>query len=609
MNNTPQHAWQNIFNITVLSAYFYAFMEWLFFATKPSSLSILTLFEKLQVFFITGGFVALISLAGMIVLNIPALLAKNQRWIILRFIPAAFILSIATLILFDNFTYTVFEFGVISTDGIFRVIYALGFLIIFRRMIRFVRHTNIKLWKYASFLTVSLLAVSIAGILAENLSNTPYSDSDTSSASRLPNIIVLGGDGLSANYMSAYGYGQETTPFLAQLAKTSLVAENAINNASSTTGSTTSMLTGKEPINVNVLRYPDILSGNDSFEHLPGILRQQGYKTVEIGVPYFVDAQKLNLLDGFEFVNNRSLNLPASDLLRNVLGNSPSNYFIQTIFERAGERLLHIYFIREMQSPLAGINSPKSRMSDDERVEQIIQLMDDADRPLFIFAHFMDTHGPEFSSQFKVFSSGPLEDKKKWSERHYKDALLSYDANVKKIHDYLELSGQLNNTILVIYTDHGYGYTMNQRIPILIHFPHDVPAGKRSANVQIMDIPVTLLDYLETPRPEWMAGTSMLGDEPPVNREIFSIKTGSPKKSGPPFYQIKIVQLTVCQNWYALNVQENTWISGTVTRHTARCESELLPTDEEARQRILDYLQEFNYNISILQDGNELHEK
>jgi hypothetical protein len=150
---------------------------------------------------------------------------------------------------------------------------------------------------------------------------------------------------------------------------------------------------------------------------------------------------------------------------------------------------------------------------------------------------------------------------------------------------------------------------MNQRIPILIHFPDDSPAGKRSANVQIMDIPVTLLDYLEIPGPGWMVGTSMLGDEPPVNREIFSIKTGSPKKSGPPFYQIKIVQLTVCQNWYALNVQENTWISGTVIRHTARCESELLPTDEEARQRILDYLQEFNYNISILQDGNELHEK
>ena len=166
------------------------------------------------------------------------------------------------------------------------------------------------------------------------------------------------------------------------------------------------MLTGKEPIINKVYRYPDILSGRDSFEHLPGILRQRGYKTVEIGTPYYVDARRLNLLEGFDIVNNQSLNSPASDALRVVLGNSPSTYFIQTISERASERLLHIFFIKEMRNPLAEVNDPAARISDEQRVDQIIDLLDHADQPVFIFAHLMDTHGPKFSFQKQVFSGG-----------------------------------------------------------------------------------------------------------------------------------------------------------------------------------------------------------
>jgi len=596
-----QTNWRKLFNLTVLTAYFYTFLEWLFFVTKPSSLSILTLVGKLQVLFVTGGITALLLLTGLALFSIPIWLIKNPRWKILLYAPSAFILSITALLLFDNFTYTLFKFGATSTGGIFRAIYGLGLIIIFWWMIRFAQQTQIPNWKYASFLTIGLLTLSMAGILSENLSNKPYTTSDTSkSETDRPNIIIIGGDGLSANYMSAYGYSQETTPFLAELIKTSLVAENAFPNASSTTASTTSVLTGKEPVSVNVLRYPDILSGNDSFEHLPGILKRQGYQTVEIGVPFYVDAQKLNLLDGFDIVNNRSLNLPAFNILRSIIGNSPSVYFIQTIAERASERLLHIFFIREMQDPLAGVKSPKSRMSDDERTEQIIQLMEEADRPLFIFAHFMDTHGPEFSSPYEVFSGDPPREGDEWDVNHYKNALLSFDAHVKDIHDYLAESGKLDNTILLIYTDHGYRYATNQRIPIIIHFPKDANAGSRHNNIQIMDIPVTILDYLDIPAPAWMTGLSMLNDEPPADRQIVSITGGSPRKSGPPFYQIKIAQMIVCHRWYALNVQDNEWKSGVISRHTSKCDNALLPSDNDVHKQILNYLEEHGYDISSL---------
>jgi hypothetical protein len=157
----------------------------------------------------------------------------------------------------------------------------------------------------------------------------------------------------------------------------------------------------------------------------------------------------------------------------------------------------------------------------------------------------------------------------------------------------------------VIYTDHGYRYTVNQRVPLLIHFPKDSLVGRRENNVQVIDLPVTLLEYLNITPPAWMVGTSMLGDEPPAEREIFSVTAGSPKKVAPPFQQIKTVQLTVCHRWYALNVQENTWKSGISSRHTSRCENDLLPSEEEARQRILEYLEGHGFDISSLQEESE----
>jgi hypothetical protein len=98
-----------------------------------------------------------------------------------------------------------------------------------------------------------------------------------------------------------------------------------------------------------------------------------------------------------------------------------------------------------------------------------------------------------------------------------------------------------------------------------------------------------------------MSGTSVLTREPPATRPIISITSGSPKEVAPPFYQINIVQAIVCQKWYALNVRKNSFDSGIIADHTAKCAAGSLPTDEEAHQRILEYLQKHGYDISLLE--------
>lgn len=586
--NKKPHNWKALFYIIVFSAYFYAFMEWIFFATRPSFLSILSPLESLEVLAVTGAVFALTLMIGSVILSLPAWLVNNPKWrprlLVLSYIPPALLLSITALIMLDNFTHTVFKVGVISMEGLRRAVYAFGFVAFFWWMLRLSKRIVHRNDKPTSFLIPGLLTVSMAVILAIRLFNDL---SDT-----YPNIIILGSDGLSANYLSIYGYPLETTPFLNEVAKTSLVAENAFPNASNTTPSTTSVLTGKEAITVKVFRYPDMLSGRDSFEHLPGILKRQGYKTVEIGTPHYVDSRRLKLFDGFDIVNSQIQDQPAFDALRIILGNSPSTYFIQTIMDRASERLLHIFFIKKMQEPEAEVYGPNDHMPDEQRVDQIIDLLKRADRPIFIFAHLMDTHGPIFTSQKQVFSSGS--DADGWDQNRYLDAILSFDGHVKKIYEYLAQTGQLDNTILVIYTDHGLKYTINQRIPIIIHFPENAYAGKIHNNVQNIDIPVTLLNYLGIPRPKWMSGTSLLNGEPDADREVMSTTAGSPKMIAPPFYQIQSIQVIVCQKWYVLNVREDTWRTGMINGHTAKCAEDTLPSEEEVHQRVLEYLERYN---------------
>src|SRR5260221_3126990 len=124
----PNHNWRTLIILTVYSAYFYAFMEWLFFVTKPSSLSTLSLLNKLEVFLITGGVVVLTVLGCLLIFALPALVVSHPVWrprlqLLSNLVPAI-LLGITALIMFDNFTYNVLQFGIVSPKVICTAIYA-----------------------------------------------------------------------------------------------------------------------------------------------------------------------------------------------------------------------------------------------------------------------------------------------------------------------------------------------------------------------------------------------------------------------------------------------------------------------------------------------------
>ncbi|HNO94852.1 MAG TPA: hypothetical protein PKJ84_11820, partial [Anaerolineales bacterium] len=77
------------FNLTVLAAYFHALMEWLFFVTQSSSLSTLSLLDKIEVLFSTGGVIVLLLLALLVIFALPTL-----KWKFFGYVPAALMVSV-----------------------------------------------------------------------------------------------------------------------------------------------------------------------------------------------------------------------------------------------------------------------------------------------------------------------------------------------------------------------------------------------------------------------------------------------------------------------------------------------------------------------------------
>lgn len=61
-------SWTSLLAQTVLAAYAYAFMEWLFFATKPSFMDVLPIGKKSEIFFLTGLVLTALALPILLVL-------------------------------------------------------------------------------------------------------------------------------------------------------------------------------------------------------------------------------------------------------------------------------------------------------------------------------------------------------------------------------------------------------------------------------------------------------------------------------------------------------------------------------------------------------------
>jgi arylsulfatase A-like enzyme len=602
---------QAVVNI-VLLAYFYVFMEWLFLITKPSFMDMLTFGEKLKILLITSLAASLISLCSLpifFVLDFVLSLFFSSFRKYIYHLPAAFLASCLCLILIDNFTYTIFNFGIVNSETLIRSLYTLGFaglwIYILRKMATAAKpDPKQSLYRLNWIATVILFTVSciLAGFTFKPLISTISQGGQSSSINGKPNILLLGTDGLNATSMSVYGYKRETTPFIDEFAKISLLSENNFTNAYVSMGSDTATLTGKLPFSTHVLNPPDILKGINQYQSLPGLLKMSGYRTVSLGVPYYVDANTINFQNAFDAVNCKE---NPTDNPLSAYGYDKQIYMLATIWGRIGDRLEHIFFIQHMQNPYKLVTHPGSeKITDEQQFECLHSYLDYArqtGQPLFAHIHLMGTHGFTFEPSNPVFSKGEAQNKP-WMTDFYDDSILDFDTQVQGLVQYLKNNGQWNNTILILYTDHGQQYTTNYRLPLIIHFPNDQHAGTISENTQNIDIAPTMLDYLGIQLPAWMEGSSLL-EKLDAKRLIMAgvrkgvENAGIKKILKPPLNQIKQVSVIQCQNWYIFNLEYSTVNTGQVLGYVNPCSADTVDSQEVIRAKVYQVLTQLGYSL------------
>ena len=604
MYKLQNFSWQKLLIVTILTSFLYIFMEWVFFVTKPSFMSGTTVISTLNVFFVTSGILVFFS---FILVNVFFLLGiflarvKIVADIMLYLaasVPSA-LMAILALILLDNFTYTVFKFGVVSLPDFLRGVYALGFVFLIFYFVgwslRFICDSNLKTQKHLLITTGILSFFSFLCALGQ-FQLPPQLEIGSAKTAMLPNILVFGSDGINAANMSIYGYERETTPNLQKLSPEFLVAENAFTNGDFTKVSTISILTGKLPSQTKVISSSNILLGLDAYQHLPGILRGLGYYNVQFGVPQHVDAFAANLQFGFVVVNGRSYNKNPVFQAARIMGLGEASYFFSVIFERASTRILHIFYIQKMINPMDVVTMPDeyAGVSDQEKISQLIDLVKNTQSPVFVHAHLMGTHGPQFNPVHRVFSLNK-EQSEGWMGDFYDDTILDFDSYIQEIVDGLSRVGELDNTVLVIYTDHNMKYRTDLKIPLMIRFPNGEFAGRVSNNTQNIDIAPVLLDYLGVEKPGWMSGESFLRSDPPQDRLIMS---------GDGVKTIRVIQ---CNRLYKVFIDNRIWFTGEVAAHTHPCAHLNITSKVDLPDDIKNILAETGVDLREHPDNNDFY--
>jgi arylsulfatase A-like enzyme len=525
------------------------------------------------------------------------------------------------MILIDNFSYTLFHFGIATTEGALRPIYAIFYSLIFYI-------ASQKLWKFtlykvtkkqpikrsqkflAGFMIIISILAGATRIIFLNEGTFDQREYNTSINSQLPNIILIGIDGLNSTNMSAYGYYRDTTPHIRELMKDALVFQNAFPNVSFTGGSLISILTSKLPTETRVVFSPDILHGQNAYEHLPGILKSLGYYTEQLTVPHYADAYDFNIKSGFDMAN--FITKKDRHLDRYIGGDS--EYFSSLITQRVTERALHITLIKKIPKiPLATSNTHEE-ITDDERINKLLSSIQKHNEPVFIHVHLVDdTHGPILHFKEQYFSKGidNISENQGWSnDAVYDDAILTADERIGNLFKKLDEIHELDQSFIILYSDHNAKWLINERVPLIIWFPHKDYTGSQINNVQNIDIAPTILDYIGVTIPAWMDGHSLIDDNY-KERNIFGAQiTGGffgrddtgvvmgSQSMEPPFYQIEKINLIVCDQWFTLDLLHPTLSHGIVSGYTNPCPADPIISPKEAQELILDHLRNHDYDIT-----------
>jgi arylsulfatase A-like enzyme len=379
---------------------------------------------------------------------------------------------------------------------------ALGVAVAFTRWFNNHQEETLRFWRKSVVWLVALWLVTFVGIaggkkLAEKreLANLPVAREG------VPNILVIVIDTLRADHVSSYGYTRPTTPNMDRLAREGVLFENAIAPCSWTLPSHASLLTGRYPSDhgmQNAQPMPWLGWDHKSLRGyltLGEALERKGYRTGAFSANQSYFTSNVGFGRGF---------IHFEDYFQ-----SPKDMFLRTLYGREFER---VYLHRTEKSAMTraikflGLSGLLDhRKHADEVNREALAWIDRGTRPFLAFLNYVDVHD----------QAPPQDFHSPWGMRteidRYDRALNYDDAEIQELMQELQKRGVLQNTLVVITSDHGESlgqhdmqyhgialYLEQIHVPLVIWQPQNVPAGVRiKTPVSNVAIASTIMGFVE----------------------------------------------------------------------------------------------------------------
>jgi arylsulfatase A-like enzyme len=366
-------------------------------------------------------------------------------------------------------------------------------------------------------------------------------------AQEKPNVLFISIDDLNDYIACMKGSIRIPTPNIDRLLKSGTLFTNAHCQAPICGPSRASLLSGLYPTSSgNYLQVSDkdIKKSNEKIKSatfLPDYFEQNGYRTFGAG-KVFHQGDKALVFD--EFGTNH---------IKDLMGPKPETRFKYAPIPKKG--------VEMTQTDWGPYPDADSLMTDYISAEWVIEkLKKEHDKPFFMALGFVRPHVPLYAPQ-KWFNMFPIEKIKtppylksdlddvpamgirvadapmmpttemliengQWPEviQAYSACVAFVDAQLGKVLDQLENSKYANNTVIVLWADHGYHLGEKNRFAKQALWERDThtvliindkrnpsQAQKVDEPVQLLDIYPTLLDICKLPSNQMNEGHSLVG--------------------------------------------------------------------------------------------------
>lgn len=399
-------------------------------------------------------------------------------------------------------------------------------------------------------------------------------DAPNAGRPRRPNILILASDSLRADRLSCNGYPRPVSPAIDALAAESVNFTKCFTPIASTVESTTTMMSSQYP-HTHGLRhmFPDRDRVERARRELPALARtlaEHGYETAVVGDWCAGVYSHLRL--GFE-----EIQAPHYPDFTTYL--SQAVYLAHRSVPRYFDNAAGPRVFPKLES--SALFTDSTRVTD--RVVERLTARGDADEPFFWKVFYSCTHlpysvKPEFARKFTdpaydgphrnqvrfnldewVGTTGSAE---KWREMSAEDvrrindlydaAVNEFDSAVERVLAALRATGQLENTIILLTSDHGddlfepwctlghgvsfNGGDQNSNVPCLLRVPGPGKPAARKVDriVRTLDFAPTLLDLAGLPPDPRMEGESL---RPYLENPNADLKLAFYGETAYPFYE------------------------------------------------------------------------